>query len=285
MDIRDARGEVCELLGEFRYDPDPLLAPASPLIDPDDVPSIYPANPYVSVAAGHTYVLRAGEEGEEVNVVHVTSDVREIQGAFCRVVVDVVVEESDENGTAAYDPVEVTDDWFAQDASGNIYYCGEATGEYEEGVLRDIGGSFEAGRDGAKGGYLSKAAPAVGDSHREEFALGEAEDVVEYLSLAAGPSAAEGGDNRAFPCRANRCLQTLELTALEPGVTEHKYYLAGTGQVLTVGFEDGIPTGDREELVCVGESLDVLQTSCGIADPVELLATLCRLSPDAFCEE
>ena len=52
-------------------------------------------------------------------------------------------------------------------------------------------------------------------------------------------------------------------------------------------MEDGEITGEREELLCVGESLDVLSDDpdCGIADAELLLEELCALSPDAFCGE
>ncbi len=95
-DVLEARIEACDVLDEDRYDPDPLLANA--FIHPDQVPDEYPVNPYISVVAGHTYVLHAGEEGEEIVVVHVTEDTREILGVECRVVVDIVVEESMEEG-------------------------------------------------------------------------------------------------------------------------------------------------------------------------------------------
>ncbi len=51
-------------------------------------------------------------------------------------------------------------------------------------------------------------------------------------------------------------------------------------------MEDGEITGEREELVCVGQSLDVLSDNpdCGIGDPEALLEELCKLSPDAFCD-
>ena len=282
-DVRGARRDTCELVGENRYAPDPLKAHAGAMVDPSSIPAVHAPNPYVSLAAGRTFVFRAGENGEETGVVHVTNAVREIRGAPCRVVADVAVERATDGGVARYMPLEVTDDWLAQDGDGNVYYCGELSQSYEDGVLRDLDGSFEAGRDSAKAGYLIKAAPAVGSAHRQEFALGEAEDVAQYLDLHASPNGAEGGENAAFPCNG-ACLKTLELTALEPGQAEHKYYRPGIGLVLTVGLEDGAPSGDRETLVCEGDSLAVLRSSkCGIDDADALLEALCRLAPDVFC--
>jgi hypothetical protein len=286
-EIFEARENACEVLGENRYDPDPLLDPANMLIDPDDIPTNYPPNPYLSLAAGHTYVLREGADGEELVVVHVTGEKREILGAQCRVVLDVVLETSEEDGVVSYEAVEVTNDWFAQDRIGNTYYCGEAVQNFEDGVLRDLDGSFEAGRELAKSGFLLHAYPVAGAAHRQEFALDEAEDIVQYVSVATAPTADEGGDNLAFPCSPSKCLKTFDFQPTEPGKTELKYYLPGTGFVLGVGVEDGELTGERAELLCVGDSLDVLSddAACGIAEPAGLLGVLCRLAPDAFCLE
>lgn len=286
-DVEEAREDACEILGEERYDPDPLLAPGNEFVHPNDVPGIYPANPFVSVVAGHTYVLRAGEEGEETVIVHVTDEVRDILGVACRIVVDAVVEESIEDGEAEYEAVEVTDDWFAQDVAGNVYYCGEIARNFEDGVLRDLDGSFEAGLDFAKSGVLIKADfPGYGVAHRQEYSLGEAEDIIQYRDAAGIPSAEEGGENPLFPCAPHGCLTTFDFAPIDPEATEFKYYKAGTGFVLAVAMEDGEFTGEREELMCVGGSLDVLadNTDCGIADPDALLETLCALSPEAFCD-
>ncbi|MEZ5582205.1 MAG: hypothetical protein R3F37_04940 [Candidatus Competibacteraceae bacterium] len=192
----EARLEACEILGEDRYDPDPLLDPAIEFVNPDDINGDT-VNPYVSLIPGHTFVIQAGEEAEETVVVNVTKESREISGVLCRVVVDIVVvaEEDDEDGGVDYVPVEVTDDWFAQDVDSNVYYCGEVARNYEDGVLVDIDGSFEAGKDFAKAGTLIKASPLVGDAHRQEFALGEAEDIIQYVDSTAIPAE----ENPAFP--------------------------------------------------------------------------------------
>lgn len=278
-DVLGARLDACELLGEHRYS-DPLADPRNTFIDPNEVPGVYAPNTYVSLAAGHTYLLRAGEDGEETVVVHVTDATRDILGAACRVVLDVVLE-ADEG---EYEAVEVTDDWFAQDEIGNVYYCGEISRNFEDGTLTDIEGSFQAGVDFAKAGELIRAFPAAEEAHRTEYALGEAEDIIQYLDTLTEPGADEGGDNAAFPCAPNMCLKTFDFSPLEPESTEYKYYLPGTGFVLAVALEDGEFTGEREELVCVGDSLDVLDDpACEIDDPAALREALCSSSP-VFCE-
>jgi hypothetical protein len=152
----EARLDVCEVLNEFRYR-DPLSSSSITFVDPNEIGGKgFSPNPYVSLVAGQTQVVRAGEDWNELGVITVTDQTRTINGVECRVVLDVAVETSTEEGTVAYDPVEVTDDWYAQDSVGNVYYCGELSRSYEDGVLRDLHGSFEAGRELAKGGLSSR---------------------------------------------------------------------------------------------------------------------------------
>lgn len=276
-DQREARKEVCELLSENRYGPEGLLNTQNFVLEPDG------ANPYFSLQPGHTYVARAGENFEETIVVTVTDEVREVLGVSCRIVVDVVLVEEDGELVA----VEVTDDYYAQALNGDVHYCGEVARNFEDGALVNLDGSFEAGRDLAKSGILIKAQPTAGDAHRQEYLLGEAEDVIRYVAGVDSLTSVgdgEGGENPNFPC-GGECVKTEEFIPTEPGAGEFKYFLAGTGFVLGVGLEEGIPTGERDEVLCTGESLSVLSDpDCGIDNPRELLDTLCELSPIGFCD-
>ncbi|MCB1881608.1 MAG: hypothetical protein KDI54_16395, partial [Gammaproteobacteria bacterium] len=271
-DQREAREDICELLGEDRYGPEDLLDTGNFVAEPDD------SNPYFSLRPGHTYVAVAGENFEETIVVTVTDQVREVLGVNCRKVVDVVLIE--EGGDLV--PVEVTDDYYAQALNGDVHYCGEVARNFEDGVLNNLDGSFEAGRGLAKSGILIKAQPASGDAHRQEYLLGEAEDVIQYVAGVDNPTSVgqgEGGENPDFPC-AGACVKTEEFIPPEPGVGEFKYFLPGTGFVLGVALEDGIPTGERDEVICTGDSLAVLSDAkCGLNNPDELLDKLCELSP------
>ena len=97
-----------------------------------------------------------------------------------------------EDGT----PVEDTDDWYAQDLDGNVWYCGEIAQNFEvfegddpeEAELVDIEGSWKAGRDGALPGIVMLASPQAGDVYRQEVALGEAEDAARVISTTGSPS-------------------------------------------------------------------------------------------------
>ena len=77
---------------------------------------------------------------------------------------------------------EDTQDWYAQDADGNVWYLGEETAEYEGGEVVSTEGSWEAGVDGALPGIVMLADPRPGDAYRQEFYEGEAEDLAEVLA-------------------------------------------------------------------------------------------------------
>jgi len=74
--------------------------------------------------------------------------------------------------------------------------------------------------------------------YRQEFLLGEAEDVAEALSLTGSANVP------AASCDGN-CLITKDYTPLEPDGEENKYYAPGIGLILEVNVE----TGGRVELV------------------------------------
>jgi hypothetical protein len=285
--VHEARVEACEVLDEDRYDPDPLLDPANMFVDPG-TPVL--TNPYVSVEEGHTYVLRVGEIGEdpeELVVVHVTGETQDVLDVPCRIVVDIAFEVSEEDGEVEYELVEATDDLFALTTAGDVVYCGEVSRNYEDGILRDLDGSFEAGIEWAKAGTLILREAIPGLAHRTEFAPGEAEDIIQYVTLAGGPTEDQGDEVDGFECDGG-CLQTFDFAPLDPESTEFKFYLPGIGFVLAVGMEDG-EVVEREEIACVGESLDTLyDAECGIgdADQVDaLLEELCKVSPEAFCAD
>ena len=276
--VFEARLDLCDLLGEQPFDVE--FDPAD-FVDPDEIGNSVDPNPYWPLTAGHTSVILA--EGEVV-VVTATDEIQDVGGLPCRVIRDLVFEEAMEEGEVEYEAIEVTQDWYAQHLNGDAIYCGENTYEIEDGLIDNTDGSFANGTDRAVAGYLVRANPIIGSGDRQEMASDEAEDYVKYLSLATTPSAEEGGDVPAYPC-AGGCLQTFELNPRDPDGAEHKYYLPGTGFVLASKLdESGEPTGEREEVSCIGTSLDILNDpSCGIADPAALFDALCLSAPEALC--
>jgi hypothetical protein len=278
-EVHAARLEVCDLVGQARFD---IEFDPGDFVNPNDIGAGVDPNPYWPLTAGHTHVILG--DGE-VTVVTATDEVRNVGGLPCRVIRDLVFEEGeDDDGNTEYEAIEVTQDWYAQHVNRDVMYCGENTYEIEDGLIDNTDGSFANGTDRARAGFLLRGAPIPDNGDRQEMATDEAEDYVRYVSLGASPSAGEGGEAAAFPCGGS-CLQTFEVNPREPGQAEHKYYLPGTGFVLATKLdENGNPTGEREEVTCVGDSLAVLDdAACGIADPAALFAALCAWAPEALC--
>ena len=121
-------------------------------------------NPYWPMRPGGRWVYRetTPDGTRQRVVVTVTRRTKLIaNGVTARVVRDVVTE-----GGA---PVEVTDDYYAQDRAGNIWYLGEATTEFVNGEPVSTAGSFEAGVDGAQAGVIMPATPRPGLAYRQEY--------------------------------------------------------------------------------------------------------------------
>jgi hypothetical protein len=225
-DQRDARADLCGKFGEAPYDP--RFEP-SQFVNPLDIGRTVNPNPWFPLIPGREMLYKSPSEVVRVTM---TNKVKLIDGVPCLVVLDRV----EVDGALA----ESTIDWFAQDLQGNVWYCGESTAEYEDGVPVNVSGSFQADVDGARPGLFAKAVPVVGDIYRQEFDLGNAEDVAEVLSLSGSATA-------PFASCTYTCLVTKETTPLEPDALEHKYYMPGVGFILQIKPA----TGERLELVSV----------------------------------
>ncbi|NIM49753.1 MAG: hypothetical protein GTN62_05780 [Gemmatimonadales bacterium] len=187
-------------------------------------------NEFFPLTAGTTLIYEEAGGGERVET-YVTHETREVMGVQCVVVYSKEFEDDQ--------LTEETWDWYAQDQDGNVWYFGEDTREYKDGELVGTGGSWEAGRDGALPGIIMQGAPQVGVSYRQEYYVGEAEDMGEVLSLsdsATVPYGTFGG-----------VLVTRDWTPLEPGDEERGYYARGVGLILEIEEDD------RLELVSVSQ--------------------------------
>lgn len=201
-------------------------------LDPADF-SVEIDNPYWPMRPGGRWLYREddGEGGVQRVVVTVTEETKRIaNGIEARVVHDVV--------SQGGKPVEITDDWYAQDSDGNVWYLGERTAEYENGKVVSRAGSWEAGVDGAQPGVIMPADPRPGLAYRQEYYAGEAEDRAKILSLTEQAEVPFG--------RFSDVLLTKDLVPLEPDVLEYKLYAPGIGPVLTL---DVSGASGREELI------------------------------------
>ena len=143
---------------------------------------------------------------------------------------------------------EKTNDWYAQDAKGNVWYFGEDTAELDEsGKVTSREGSWRTGVKGARAGILMPANPRVGQKGLQEYWRGHAEDHFKVLAYL--------GKNT---------LLVEETTPLEPGVIDHKMYARGTGTVL----ERTVKGGDElNELVSFVKARPLLRARTSRLQP------------------
>ena len=192
-------------------------------------------NPYWPMAVGSRWVYRETDSTGERSkvVVKVTRKKKTIaNGIEARVIRDTATQ----HGVR----VEVTDDWYAQDEAGNIWYLGEFVTNYEDGKQVNHDGSFEAGVDGAEAGVAMPASPAPGMTYRQEYYAGQAEDKGAVITVGEEQVQVPFGFFNAG------VLMTRDLVPTEPRVQELKFYAPGVGPLLSV-HTDG--SGERAELI------------------------------------
>lgn len=164
-------------------------------------------NPWFPLEPGTVFIY-AGEKdgGRGRDVVTVTHATKVIRGVRCTAVSDRLYVRG---GLA-----ERTTDWYAQDTRGNVWYFGENTAELDAaGKVTSRDGTWQAGVHGAQAGIFMPAQPKIGQSFRQEYLKGHADDHFAVIHL------------------AGRSLVTKEWTPLEPGTLDHKVYRRGTGLV------------------------------------------------------
>jgi hypothetical protein len=207
----------------------------SPAIDPANFVTTID-NPYFPLVPGTTFVYEGVRDGQnQRDEVVVTHETKVIQGVTCVVVQDTA--------THAGTLLEKTEDWYAQDAEGNVWYFGEDTAEYEDGQVSSTEGSWQSGVDGAQPGIVMDAHPEVPTSYRQEYYKGQAEDMAWVVSLGRPVDVPFGSFEDG--------LLTIEWSPLEPKVIDEKYYAPGVGLVLEVAAAGG---DERAELVSVTTS-------------------------------
>ena len=206
--------------------------PYEPDIDPADFSTTI-TNPYMPLVPGTSLSYEGG--GERV-VVTVTGRTRQVMG-----VETVVVRDREWRGAAL---VEDTEDWFAQDGDGNVWYFGEDTAECRDGQVTSHAGAWEAGVDDAEPGIVMLGAPRVGDTYRQEYYAGQAEDAARVRELGA---TVDFGDGTTY----EEVLVTEDFTALEPGVLEHKFYAPEVGLIEEQAVRGG--GGVRLEAITVDD--------------------------------
>ena len=189
--------------------------PVQPLPPPEDFVTTVD-NPRLPFVPGMRWVYRAHEDGERQRVVDtVLHRTRSIEGIDATVVHDVVRV----HGRVLED----THDWYGQDTDGNVWYLGEATKEYADNGSFSTEGSWEAGKHGAHAGIAMPAHPVDGQTYRQEYRRGVAEDLAKVVDEDIMVTVPFGHYRHAW--------LTSETTPLEPRADELKLYARGIGVV------------------------------------------------------
>ena len=240
-DVLAAREDLCDALGDGRYEPEFGGDFAGNFVNPLDIGHGVAVNQFFLLKTGtkRVYKDKFGPASERQTVtVTFTNKTKLIDGVTCLVVTDVV----QQGGVT----IEDTEDWFAQDVDGNVWYCGESSrqlqtfpGDHPQlAELVGIDGSWKAGRDGAKAGILMPGTPEVGRTGRLELKWDEAEDANEIISDTGSATTPGASCNHT-------CIVTRDFSPLDAGGgEENKYYAPGKGLILEVDIE----TGQRTEL-------------------------------------
>jgi hypothetical protein len=174
-------------------------------------------NEYVVLRPGHQIVLGKGRgrQAEQV-LITVLDETERIAGVETR----VVEERLFEGGQLT----EIARNFFAICRErGDVFYFGEDVDIYEEGQVVAHGGSWRAGRNGARAGLMMPAEPRVGFRHHQEIAPGEAMDRAEIAGFDDTCETAAG--------TFSHCLEVIETSPLEPGDASIKRYAPGVGLI------------------------------------------------------
>jgi hypothetical protein len=209
----------------------PVRGTYAPKIDPANFVAVID-NRYQPYKPGTTFRFE-GVRGTtpQTDVQVVLHRTKRILGVTCTVVRDTV----SEHGRA----IERTDDWYAQDKQGNVWYMGEDSFELKNGHFVKAGDSWKSGVNGAKPGIIMPGHPRPGDAYRQEYyPPGKALDKAHVLRL---------GGSMTVPYGAFRgLLVTSEYSPAEPQ-TEQKYYAPGVGEIA-----ERVVKGHHEEFKLVG---------------------------------
>lgn len=211
----------CLLLGSLSMAQDDYTVD----IDPANFVAVID-NPYFPRIPGMRWVYE-GEtaDGLERNEIEILTDTRSVMGVQVTIMRDTVYVDGE--------LVEDTLDWFAQDSDGNVWYFGEDVKNYENGQLADTEGSWEAGVDGALPGIVMFGDPSahIGETYRQEYYPGEAEDMGQLLTATAQTVVPYG--------EFENIVLTYDFTPLEIDAHEIKYFAEGIGEVKSLDLVTG----------------------------------------------
>ena len=150
--------------------PTPKGLDYDPQVNPDEFTTII-TNRYFSLPVGKKMIFEANTTGGPERIeIEILGDTKVIEGVRTLVYLDTVY--------LSGQIQEITRDYLAQNkTTGDVWYFGEEVDNYENGKIRDHTGTFIHGKNGAKAGIWMKYEQKVGDSYKQEYYKGGAEDM------------------------------------------------------------------------------------------------------------
>lgn len=216
--------------------PTPTITPTAynPVINPTDFTTVIDTT-YLKLPIGREldYKLTTAE-GSGRDIIKILPNTKQIMGVSVVTYEDTVIL----NGKT----IEHTLDYLAQNKTdGNIWYFGEDVNNYDPktgAVNHD--GAWIAGENGALPGLWLKNNPVLGETYRQEYLKGSAEDMRTVIST--------NDTVQTATATYTNCEQIYDWTVLEPTSHEYKYYCPSVGaEVLDVDIGDN----ERAELVSI----------------------------------
>ena len=188
--------------------------------------STFGGHPYFILNPGHQLILKGQEDGEEkVLTITALDETKEItlfaNGSTRKILARVIEERETTDGELA----EISRNWYARCVeTGDVYYFGEAVDNYEDGMVVNHDGSWEAGVNGALPGILMPGTFMLGARYTQEVALGAALDQAENSGIGLTITNSAG--------KFENCIQVTEYDGLEPTSDPSiKKYAPGVGLI------------------------------------------------------
>lgn len=205
----------------------------SPQINPADF-STQINNKYFALPVGKKLIYETVQQGKvtETIEIEILRETKMVEGVETVVYLD----KEYKNGQL----VEETRDYLAQHKNGDVWYFGEDVNNFWNGILVNHSGSFLHGKDGAKAGIWMKAEQRIGNSYKQEFYAGHAEDIRDTVAVGETVSTKSG--------TYTDCVKVYDWTPLEKNAREHKYHCPQVGALV---LTEDLETGSRSELVSV----------------------------------
>ncbi len=174
-------------------------------------------NPYFILSPGYQLNLEGEEDGATITVqITVLDETMVVDGVETRIIEEREWEDEE--------LIEISRNYYAIcNETNSVFYFGEEVDNFEDGVLIDHGGSWEAGVDGSKAGVIMPGTALLGSKYFQEIAPGEALDRAEITSLDEVLETPAGTFEDS--------LETVETTPLDPEEESSKLYAPGVGLI------------------------------------------------------